>query len=275
MCTLTFIPGLPGGGYLLAVNRDESPRRTLAQPPAVQRSGARQVIAPRDPDGGGTWIGVDDSGYCVAILNGDRPLPLGLLRVEEGGLVSRGLLVQDLLGDPRFRSVRDELERRHRLDALHYKPFKLVVVSPGPSSGEGRPAQLLRVDWDGSMLRAEEERGPRCVVSSGVETEAVTRFRRAAFEGFVQQQSRHLEPAASEAARGALVGALAGFHASHHPESPQGNARSVCMHRDEARTVSSTLVHVSGDRITVNYLAGWPCQQPPVQTASMPRVASA
>ena len=30
MCTLTFIPGLPGGGYLLASNRDESPERGLA-----------------------------------------------------------------------------------------------------------------------------------------------------------------------------------------------------------------------------------------------------
>ena len=70
MCTLTFIPGLPGGGYLLATNRDESPTRGIAAAPTVQQLGPRQVLAPRDPDGGGTWVGVDDSGLCLAILNG-------------------------------------------------------------------------------------------------------------------------------------------------------------------------------------------------------------
>ena len=274
MCTLTFIPGLPGGGYLLAVNRDESPQRATATPPAVQQFGKRQVIAPRDPDGGGTWIGVDDSGHCIAILNGDHPLPPRMLPTEVGGLVSRGLLVHDLLEDPRFDSVRDELQRRHRLDALHHKPFKLVVVSPGPGQGEGRAAHILRGDWNGSRLAFEETSGPRCVVSSSVETEGVTNYRRAAFEQVVPRALAQMAQASAVAA-GAVAGAAAGpppapledlsaalgvFHSSHHPEAPQGDARSVCMHRDEAHTVSTTIVLVTGDHVSMRYRAGQPCQ---------------
>lgn len=279
MCTLTFIPGLPGGGYLLATNRDESPTRAPATAPTAQQFGPRQVLAPRDPDGGGTWVGVDDSGHCVAILNGDRPLPPSMLPNEIGGLVSRGLLVNDLLEDPRFDSVRDELQRRHRLDALHFKPFKLFVVSPGPSHGGGRAASALRAEWDGITLRFEELSGPRCIVSSSHETEAVTNYRRAAFERFVQSQSLAIEragavtPPPTPIEIDALATALSGFQASHHPEAPQGDARSVCMHRDEARTVSSTLVLVTGDEVVMRYRAGWPCQVGETQLTSLKRAS--
>ncbi|HZL99469.1 MAG TPA: NRDE family protein [Planctomycetota bacterium] len=293
MCTLTFVPGLPGGGYLLSVNRDESPGRGTAAPPAVQRFGSRQVLAPRDPDAGGSWIGVDDSGHCIAILNGDRPLPLGQMKIEEGTLISRGLLVHDLLEDPRFNSVSDELERRHRLDALHYKPFKLMVVSPGPSHGTGRPAHTLRADWDGLLLRMEEERGPRCTVSSTFETEAVTNFRRAAFDRFLHEQARAIEnagavdpttlestqaelaaaSAASLARIDKLASALGAFHASHHVEEPQGGPRSVCMHREDARTVSHTLVLVTANEVVMRYRAGWPCQGGAVHVTSLKRVS--
>jgi hypothetical protein len=275
MCTLTFIPGLPGGGYLLATNRDESPTRAPATAPTMQQFGSRQVLAPRDPDGGGTWVGVDDSGHCLAILNGDRPLPLGMLSAEAGDLVSRGLLVNDLLEDPRADSVRDELQRRQRLNALHYKPFKLIVVSPGPGHGAGRAASTLRADWDGVTLRFEEAAGPRCFVSSSHETEAVTNYRRAAFERFLQNQSRALERAgaATSTEIDSLGTALAGFHASHHPDAPQGDARSVCMHRDEARTVSSTLVLVTGDEVVMRYRAGWPCQGGETHVSSLKRAS--
>ena len=302
MCTLTFVPGLPGGGYLLATNRDESPQRAVAAPPSLHAFGTRQVILPRDPDGGGTWVGVDSSGGCVAILNGDKPLPLGMLASEAGDLVSRGLLVNDLLEDARIHTVRDELLRRQRLGALHFKPFKLIVVSPGPARGDGRSAHVLRADWDGVTLRFEELSGPRCFVSSTYETEAVTNYRRAAFERFLQSQARALERLAEaepmEAAAGAaaglggaagpgggpggaangigarveaLAGALDGFQSSHHPDAPQGDARSVCMHRDEARTVSSTLVVVTGDQVSMRYRAGWPCQGGDVHTVALKR----
>ena len=259
MCTLTFIPGLPGGGYLLATNRDESPERGPAWAPMLQQLGARQLIAPRDSDKGGTWVGVDDRGMLLAILNGDGPLsPAAPIDP-----ISRGQLVHDLLADPRFSRVREELERRRHAAAMNYRPFKLVGVSPGPPTGS-RPAHILRAEWTGSVLAFEELSGPRCAVSSTFETEGVTNYRRAAFDRFLHEHGAVIR-AASAADAGAsaiddLAERLAGFHAGHRIEAPDGDASTVCMHREDARTVSSTFVLVTHTHVTMRYQAGWPCR---------------
>jgi hypothetical protein len=259
MCTLTFIPGLPGGGYLLATNRDESPTRGPAWAPMAQQLGTRQLIAPRDSDKGGTWVGVDDRGMLLAVLNGDRPDP------EDAPLdpISRGLLVNDLLADPRFSRVREELERRRLSAGMNYRPFKLVGVSPGPRSG-GRPAHILRAEWTGTVLAFEELSGPRCAVSSTYENEGVTNVRRGSFERFLMENDFVIRAAMADGAGGEaieeLAERLAGFHASHRLEAPEGDAYTVCMHREDARTVSCTLVIVTRDHVTMRYQAGWPCR---------------
>jgi hypothetical protein len=259
MCTLTFLPGLPGGGYLLATNRDESPQRGPAWAPMVQQQGRRQLIAPRDSDKGGTWVGVDDRGMLLSVLNGDGPPP----QAAPVDPISRGLLVTELLEDPRFSRVRDEIERRRRSAGMNYRPFKLVAVSPGPATG-GRPAHILRAEWTGSVLSFEELSGPRCAVSSTYETEAVTLSRRAAFERFQQEQYVLLRAAtkrdATDATVEELADRLADFHASHRIESPEGDAYTVCMHRADARTVSSTVVLVTRTHVCMRYTAGWPCR---------------
>ena len=56
------------------------------------------------------------------------------------------------------------------------------------------------------------------------------------------------------------------LHSSHDPEP---GAYSVCMHRDDAVTVSMTLVEVSGDTATMRYHDGSPCQS----HSSEPRLA--
>jgi hypothetical protein len=273
MCTVAFIPGLPGGGYLLATNRDESPRRGVAEAPARATIAGRQVLAPRDPDQGGTWIGLDEHGACVTVLNGDRPAATA--PVEEPP--SRGLLVLDLLEDLRFPSVREELERLRHANLLVHRPFKLVVVSPGPTGPGGREATMLRANWNGSYLTFEEEQGPQCTVSSTFETDGVTASRRAAFQRFLEEQGRLLGevrgPEASPAAVDRLAEALLGFHASHHPEAPEGDAYSVCMHRDEARTVSRTLVVVGRSEAVMRYHAGWPCQTAEEHRSVLPRTS--
>jgi hypothetical protein len=259
MCTLTFIPGLPGGGYLLATNRDESPARGPAWAPMLQQFGARQLIAPRDSDKGGTWVGVDDRGMLLAILNGDAPDP----PAAPTDPISRGQLLHDLLADPRFSRVRDEVERRRRSGGMNYLPFKLVGVSPGPLTG-GRAAHILRGEWTGSVLAFEELSGPRCAVSSTFETESVTNHRRGAFERFLDEQRAVLRAATAADATGTVIDelaeCLAAFHSGHRLDAPEGDAYTVCMHREDARTVSSTLVLVTRTHVTMRYQAGWPCR---------------
>ena len=42
--------------------------------------------------------------------------------------------------------------------------------------------------------------------------------------------------------------------------APKGDTFTVCMHREEASTVSYTAVHVAAGRVFMAYLAGAPCQ---------------
>ena len=67
MCTVSFIPR-PEGFYL-AMNRDESVDRVLALPPAEFRRAGLRCLYPHEP-AGGTWIGANEAGLCLALMNG-------------------------------------------------------------------------------------------------------------------------------------------------------------------------------------------------------------
>jgi hypothetical protein len=254
MCTVTFLPGLPRGGYLLATNRDESPRRRPALPPFPAEIGGRLVLAPRDGDAGGTWIGVDQSGFALTILNGDR-VPAA---PPPPDAVSRGQLVLELLERRAPAEVLTELRGRAAAGELRFKPFKLVAVAPGVG---GAPARMWRADWDGRALAFSEHDGPQVVTSSTFESERVERARGEAFARWLVGARRWLRPDATEEEIDALAEALHEFHASHAPGAPEGDAYSVCMHRAEARTVSGTLVLVGSDAVRMSYQAEWPCRE--------------
>jgi hypothetical protein len=264
MCTVTFLPGLPRGGYLLATNRDESPRRLPALPPYAAPLGGRLVLAPRDGETGGTWIGVDEQGFALCVLNGDRPAAAP----PPGDPVSRGRLVLDLLALRDAAAVRAELAERAAAGALRFKPFKLVLVTPGAG---GAPARLLRVDWDGRVLRDAALDGPGLVVSSTFRPDEVQAAREAAFTGFLGRVRPTLRGDVAERELDALADAAHDFHAAHAPGSPAGDAFSVCMHREDARTVSSTLVLVGPEAVRMDYQAGWPCAAGELHVAEVGR----
>lgn len=264
MCTVTFLPGLPRGGYLLATNRDESPRRRPALPPFAAEIGGRLVLAPRDGDAGGTWIGVDESGFALTVLNGDRapaapPPP---------DAVSRGQLVLELLERRAPAEVMDELRRRAAAGGLRFKPFKLVAVAPGVG---GAAARMWRANWDGRALSFAAQDGPQCITSSTFEAEKVERVRGAGFATWLEGARPALRADATAGELDALADSLHEFHASHAPGAPEGDAFSVCMHRAEARTVSSALVLVGPDAVRLDYQAGWPCKDGELSVVDLER----
>lgn len=277
MCTVTFLP-LPDGGYLLGTNRDESHRRTEARTPAVRTLAGRPVLAPLDGDAGGTWIAADELGRSLCILNGDRP-PASPV---EAGAPSRGLLVLALMADPSAAAVRSALYERLRRGHLREKPFKLLVAEPG--SG-GAPARISRVDWDGRRLTAGESDGPTLAVSSTFDTDGVAAYRSRAFAALraavlwpeAERLRRHGEERGTATAPPRLdVDALAAlqhrWHASHAEHAAEGDAYSVCMHREDARTVSCTLVRVGPRRVAMRYQPGHPCAGAPLVEASLGEV---
>lgn len=127
MCTLiAFHRVWADAPLVVAVNRDEaydrpsSPPRWWDDPP---------VLAPRDEEAGGTWMGANREGLWVGITNrrGED---------EEPGRRSRGMLCLDLLDAP------DSTEVTERIATLEepYNPFHLVA-------GDGR--RLLLIEYEG------------------------------------------------------------------------------------------------------------------------------
>ncbi len=254
MCTVSFLP-LPDGGYLLGTNRDESPGRAPAEPPTVRPLAGGRVLMPRDPDAGGTWIAVDDRGRCLCILNGDRPAA-----PPPEVAPSRGRLLTGLLDAPGIDEVACELAARHAAGALVEKAFKLLVVEPGAGS---TPSCAALLEWDGVATPSRRDVcGPAVFTSSSFDPDGVAERRGRAFERLLDGDLRDEE---------VLRRRQAAWHASHEDDAPTGDTWSVCMHREEASTVSFTAVGVTAARVTMDYRAGSPCRGAPLRTAELRR----
>lgn len=236
MCTLTW--WRDARGFSLHFNRDERKTRPGATPPEFVTIDGVRALAPRDGEAGGTWIGVNERGVAVALLNGYQHAR----HRAEGAFRSRGLLVREQLGAASARKVAD---RVRVLDLPIYRPFLLTTFDRSTA---------FVIEWDG--LRADAralDDGMRPMVSSGYDFEGVARMRRELFD--------------SLAAEGVDDEMLARFHRSHEPER---GPYSPCMHRDDAATVSYTRVTVDGSEGAIEYHAGAPCESPPRSRATLP-----
>lgn len=68
MCTVTFIP--TKSGFVITSNRDEHINRGKAIAPIKIKSNDLEIIYPKDPDAGGTWIASKNNGDAIVLLNG-------------------------------------------------------------------------------------------------------------------------------------------------------------------------------------------------------------
>ena len=102
---------------VVAANRDEA----LARPsvgPELRVEAGMSFVAPRDVEGGGTWLGINQAGVLVAITNRHNG-------VRNEGARSRGLLVLDALAES---SVAAAVKRIAAIDPLAHNPFHLVIA---------------------------------------------------------------------------------------------------------------------------------------------------
>lgn len=232
MCTVTWT--LVGGGYELFFNRDELRTRARAWPPTVRAIGGVECLAPIDGDARGTWLGVNAHGLSVGLLNGAPP------RGPKVARPSRGQLVLGLLDGASSIEVEARLAG---VDVARFAPFRLFALD---AAGGARAFR-----WDGSELTVERD------VAAG--TALISSSRDA--EGAERERSAVLARLRGE--RGLLDAALLReFHTSHAPER---GPYSVCMHREDARTVSFSRIRVAADTIEFVYHDGPPCT--PAETA--------
>jgi hypothetical protein len=225
MCSVSFVPG--GGGFFLAMNRDEQRARPPGLPPRVQAGG--RLLYPSEP-GGGTWIGVNTEGLALALIN-------WYAQTYDPGVraASRGCLIPHLLESSSFSA----LERSWgELELRCFRPFRLLAFSR-----EDRVVREWR--WDGgSGGFVDFSWEPGHWFSSGHDEPAAQAVRQ-----------RVAEAAWRKPGAGSLSW-LRALHASHRPE--QG-AFSFCMHRTDACTVSYTELAVGGENARMAYRDGSPC----------------
>jgi uncharacterized protein with NRDE domain len=107
---------------VVAANRDEFYDRPATAPRVVAHD--PWVVAGQDLVAGGTWLGVNESGMVVGLLNRRRP---GGIAAVDPTLCSRGLLALAML---HCQSPAEALERLHADSGDRYNGFNLLVATP-------------------------------------------------------------------------------------------------------------------------------------------------
>ncbi|HXJ57243.1 MAG TPA: NRDE family protein [Verrucomicrobiae bacterium] len=227
MCTVTFIARR--NGYALGMNRDEKLTRAAGLPPCLTHLNGRAILAPSER-GGGTWIGVNDTGATLALINW-----YSITSRVGGQAVSRGEVVKLALPSDSSLLVDAVLKE---LPLARVNPFRLIGVFP---------ACKAVVEWRWNHQRLE--RRDHCWrtntwISSGFDEPGAQQTRGRTF---------------GEALRQTSAGSTDWLRRLHRSHGPECGPYSTCMHREDAATVSYTEVTVSRQMATLRYAPGAPC----------------
>ena len=244
MCTLAlYWRVLPGYSTVVAANRDEHYDRPSAPPAIIGTSPI--IVAGRDLRAGGTWLGINEYGVLVGILN-RRQKPGAIARAAYR---SRGLLCVDLL---RLNQL-DELEQIFAgLAAEDYQPFTVVCID--------RDRACVAYNTDHAIERIWLSEGLHVFSNSfefGAPSEKVDRVYRS-FLKLSQVGDRRFS--AGDYLAGASK-ALGDHAPGDHSNDPRD---AICVHGDISGTVSSSIIFFSDAerQFQMYYCAGAPCQNP-------------
>ncbi|QSW98799.1 NRDE family protein [Haloterrigena alkaliphila] len=243
MCTLTLAwQVFDDAPVAVAANRDEAVGRD-SRPPGVYRE-EPLIVAPRDAEAGGTWIGYNEHGVFAGITNKWTDADLAAER-------SRGLLVADVLEAESAAEAGSILADAVATD--EYDGFYLVLADASEAS-----CYL----WDGDLERVDFDPGVHVVVNVAVdETVDVPAFRREA--GRQQADNASAVREALSVAAGESVDVWL-----ERAGSVLGNHEyGVCIHQDGFGTRSSSLIALGADGARYEFAPGPPC------TTSYERVA--
>lgn len=232
MCTLTW--EIFSGGYELHFNRDESRARKKADLPELYIRSGVSIIAPRDPEAGGTWISLNQAGVSLCLLNNYDAARHIKAKTSRGILVSSLSVAQDIT------EVQNLFES---LDLTQYSAFDLFAFSPNQNP--------LQISWDGA-ISSKQQPTKSFASSSGFDTREVITGRH---EQYLKKGSQP----------------LADFHSSH---SPSRSAYSVCMHRPDAKTQSYSRIRADQSQCDFWYSDGPPCEARLNEPLSIPRFDS-
>lgn len=229
MCTLSVITRT--NEYLLAMNRDERIVRGAGELPEIHHRNGTTAVYPSD-GAGGTWIAANEYGITLALLNWNdvvsRPL-------DDSKTRSRGEIIPSLANATSLAGLQAAFGA---LNLAGIRPFRFVGVLPSEQ-------EIAEWGWDSVQLTFQT-RGWRSLhwFSSSLSDRQAESLRGAAC-----LDGQH-EPDAGSALW------LRRLHASH---AGGRGPFSLCVHRDDIRTLSYTEVVVTPGQIQMRHFRGRPC----------------
>jgi len=227
MCTVTFIARR--NGYALGMNRDEKLTRPVGLPPRRMQFNGRTILAPSEPTGG-TWIGVNDTGVTLALINWYSIT----VRVT-GKTFSRGDVVKACLCADSPASVKKIVEEQ---PLNRVNPFRLIGIFPGDSA-------VIEWRWNLNQLeRRSHGWQTNTWISSGFDEPGAQQTRGKSFREALRQKS---------------AGSLDWLRRLHRSHGAARGPYSHCMHRADAETVSYSEILVSRPSALLRCFPGSPC----------------
>jgi transport and Golgi organization protein 2 len=233
MCTLTVVTD--NDEYIMAMNRDEKIARGAGLSPEMHEFDVTRAIYPGDGNGG-TWLATNEYGITFALLNWND---IALRHRAFEKTRSRGRVIPALIDS---RSLSDLHEVFGASNFAGMLPFRLVAVFPFEQ-------ELWEWRWDTAELEClVHEWESRHWFSSSLSDEQAERMRGAAC-----RMARHESDAGS-------VRWLRRLQASH---AGGPGPFSLCVHREDVRTLSYTEVMVSSGSVRMCHFLGSPCTMNP------------
>ena len=189
-----------------------------------------KLVYPQEPSGG-TWIACNSHGNLLAVLNWNEVHPASLGEKRR----TRGLVIPHLIPEEHSSST-DSCLKRLALDGVF--PFRLIGVFQNERT-------LIEWRWDGAAIQQLGCAWARKHwFSSSLSDSCAT-----------AERGRVCEVAALDPAAGSESW-LRSLHRSHDPKP---GPYTICVHRQDASTVSYTEVKCDRSSISMRYLSGSPC----------------
>lgn len=228
MCTVSYIPKIIEGNFVLTSNRDEDARRpTLA--PAIYDFDELQIAFPKDEISGGSWIAMNNKGKINCLLNGG----IGSHTKQKYHTISRGTILIDLTKS--YSCVKEFFQNK---DLYHVEPFTIISIQ----QHAGKVVDLIEVIWDGNKKRISglSINHPHIWSSAQLYSDEQKELRQKWFSNLIRDNQANL-----------TEDKIIDFHSGNHSEDVGVN---VIMQRgDVLKTVSITQITSQNDRLKMTY----------------------
>ena len=216
MCTVTLLAA--DSGFLLTMNRDERRERDEAGLKQTSQGGL-QLSYPIDKSSGGTWVGMNNQGVALALLNNYQA-------PSSDHAISRGEIIPNTLEHGDWHAALNYLKN---LKATQYNPFDCLLVSAEAAyqfSWNREHYRHQRLDYrQGLMFSSSSER-----------LGAVLAYREQQFKSWQENDSNPKN--------------IDCFHLQQQPDTARSD---VLMSRELTHTKSLVQIHCKPENMQLDY----------------------